>query len=77
MLQEDYDNLEGIIDSYEKWDSKVIDDTRRRPDGLIDTMSNLLWSDDATKKHRTSASLEEYENVNFKGSLDWSKIPRL
>ena len=41
MLQKDYDNLEGIIDSYEKWDSKVIDDTGRRPDGLIDTMSNL------------------------------------
>ena len=39
MLKEDYDNLEGIVDSYEKWDSKVIDDTRRRLDELIDAMS--------------------------------------
>ena len=39
MLKEDYDNLEVIVDSYEKWDSKVIDDTRRGLDELIDAMS--------------------------------------
>ena len=38
MLKEDYDNLEGIVGSYEKWDSKVIDDTGRRLDELIDAM---------------------------------------
>jgi hypothetical protein len=39
MLKEDYDNLKGIVDSYEKWDSKVIDDTGRILDELIDAMS--------------------------------------
>ena len=39
VLKEDYDNLEGIVDSYEKWDSKVIDDTRRGLDELIDAVS--------------------------------------
>ena len=50
---------EGIIDSYEKWDAKVIDDIERRPNELIDTMSNRWWSDDATKKYRVSVSLEK------------------
>ena len=39
MSKEDYDNLEVIVDSYEKWDSKVIDDTRRGLDELIDAVS--------------------------------------
>ena len=68
---------EGLIYSYEKRDSEVIDDTWRRADELIDSMSIRWWSDDATKKPRTSASLEEYENVDSRGSLDWFKIMRL
>jgi hypothetical protein len=39
MLEENYENLEGIVDSYEKWDSKVIDDTGRRLYELVDAMS--------------------------------------
>ncbi|KAL4561079.1 hypothetical protein LXL04_033241 [Taraxacum kok-saghyz] len=44
MLKEDYDNLEGIVDSYEKWDSTVIDDTGRGLDELIDAVKPAIGS---------------------------------